>query len=274
MIELFAVMYMFYTMSLSDPGAPESDIPKLFPQEIVTQFEESRPPKEQPHDTDSEAIDYLKELKKLGYYKETTKDKDLNIIMAIVHFQSDSNLNITGVWNVQSLSALKKRLEEEKLTYPDTVDTPPASGKWIAINKTKRILTLYEGSKVSRKYPIAVGNPSSLTPSGKYTIVCKIVNPAWGGGGYAQPVAGGIPQNPLGYRWMGLSLGGGDRYGIHGNNNPYSIGTYASHGCIRMANADVESLFEIIDLKTPVWMGDETELNKWGVRQPEFLYGD
>jgi len=114
---------------------------------------------------------------------------------------------------------------------------------------------------------VATGKRPGLTPEGKFSIVTKSVNPAWGGGGYASPVRGGSPSNPLGYRWMGLSIGGGGTYGIHGNANAASIGTYASMGCIRMINSDVESAFEYIPTGTPVWIGTDGRLADMGVRQ-------
>jgi lipoprotein-anchoring transpeptidase ErfK/SrfK len=95
-------------------------------------------------------------------------------------------------------------------------------------------------------------------------------NPTWGGGGYASPVKGGSPSNPLGYRWMGLSIKGGSIYGIHGNSSPYSIGTNASHGCIRMINSDVEELFDMIPINTAVWIGTEEKLNEWGISQEAY----
>ncbi|MCX7923009.1 MAG: L,D-transpeptidase family protein [Clostridia bacterium] len=216
------------------------------------------------------AVDYKEGLKKLGYYKERSKDTNLNWRNAIVLFQSDHNLKVDGSWGKQSSGALNKRLTAAKYTYLDKVTTAPSKGKWITINKTKRILTLYLDKTVIKKYPIAVGNPPSLTPDGKFKIVNKIINPAWGGGGYAPPVKGGSPNNPLGYRWMGLSIKGGSSYGIHGTNSPYSIGTNASHGCIRMPNFCVEELFSLISLNTDVWIGSEEKLSSWGVTQPAY----
>ena len=64
---------------------------------------------------------------------------------------------------------------------------------------------------------------------------------------------------------MGLSIKGGGTYGIHGNSNIDSIGTYASLGCIRMFNKDVEYLYDLIPMGTPVWIGNETILNDLGV---------
>jgi len=219
---------------------------------------------------DVSKIDYVEELKKLNFYKEESKDNELNLRNAVLRFQSDHNLVVNGTWDKKELDTLVKRLKDSSFKYPDTVEKPPTDSKWMTVNITKRILTLYEGNKVIKKYPVAVGNPPSLTPSGKFTIHNKIVNPAWGGGGYAKPVPGGSPKNPLGYRWMGLSYKGGGRYGIHGNNSPYSIGKDVSHGCIRMINSDVEELFEKVTVSMPVWIGTNSELEKWGVVQSEY----
>jgi len=185
--------------------------------------------------------DYARILKKLGYYKQGDHlDEEINNRNAVVRFQSDHNLIVDGSFGSKSTEALLKRLKDDHFKYRDTIKEPPTQEKWITINKTKRILTLYKGSQVIKKYPIAQGKLPNLTPEGKFSIVTRAINPTWGGAGIAQPVAGGAPNNPLGYRWMGLSVGGGGSYGIHGNNNPKSIGTNASMGCVRMINSDVD----------------------------------
>jgi len=219
---------------------------------------------------DNTEKDFIVYLKELGYYKRETNDEDLNRRNAVVRFQSDHNLTVDGIWGKNSNAALQKRISDDSYHHTDQVAEPPSEGLWIAVNKTKRILTLYYQNYVVKKYPIAVGNPSSLTPSGKFTILNKVVNPAWGGAGIHKPVAGGRPDNPLGYRWMGLSLKGGYTYGIHGNNSPYSIGKDISLGCIRMINSDVEELFEIVTLSTKVWIGTDKELTDWGVIQKPY----
>ncbi len=109
------------------------------------------------------------------------------------------------------------------------------SGKYLKINTTTRKLWHYEGNRLLKEYPVAVGKPSTPTPPGNYKIKNKIVNP------------GGI----LGTRWMGLNIPGGN-YGIHGTNNPSSIGKAVSLGCIRMYNHDVEELFPQVPIGTPV----------------------
>ncbi|MBA0088557.1 MAG: L,D-transpeptidase, partial [Acidobacteria bacterium Pan2503] len=93
------------------------------------------------------------------------------------------------------------------------------------------------------------------SPTGSFELVDRIANPTWYTKG---KVVGPGRANPLGTRWLGLSLKG---YGIHGTNNPASIGHDLSHGCIRMRNRDVEELFGMVAI------GDEVEL--YGERTPE-----
>ncbi|OPX84514.1 MAG: putative L,D-transpeptidase YkuD [Pelotomaculum sp. PtaB.Bin104] len=108
-------------------------------------------------------------------------------------------------------------------------------GSYIAINLNTRRLTFYEGERLTSTYPVGVGKSSTPTPVGDFTVVVKIISP------------GGA----LGTRWMGLSIPNGN-YGIHGTNNPSSIGGYVSNGCIRMYNQDVEKLFPKVHIGTPV----------------------
>ncbi|WP_051569210.1 L,D-transpeptidase family protein [Alkaliphilus transvaalensis] len=216
-------------------------------------------------------VDYKETLKELGYYRRDHKDEETNYRDSVLRFQSDHNLTVDGIFGSKSTEALYRRLQDENYQYPDKIQNPPSDGLWIVVNKTKRILTLYKGDEVIKKYPIAQGKSPSLTPEGKFTIVTKSINPAWGGAGIAAPVAGGAPNNPLGRRWLGLSHGGGGRYGIHGNSSPRSIGTDASLGCVRMINSDVEALYDLIPLRTIAWIGTEKQLQEWGVNQISYI---
>ena len=99
-----------------------------------------------------------------------------------------------------------------------------------------------------KTYAVAVGAPETPSPTGTFQVVTRVPDPAWYQPGKVVPPG---PGNPLGPRWIGLSQKG---YGIHGTNSPRSIGKAKSHGCIRMRNADVEELFELIDV------GDAVEL--------------
>lgn len=107
----------------------------------------------------------------------------------------------------------------------------------LVINTNTRKLHLYDGEKSIASYPVGIGKSSTPTPHGTYKIINKIVRP------------GGI----LGTRWMGLNIPHPNgSYGIHGTSNPSSIGGYVSLGCIRMFNHNVEELFALVAIGTPV----------------------
>lgn len=120
------------------------------------------------------------------------------------------------------------------------------SGKtFMEINLPSRTLSLYVDGVLLKEYPVCVGKRSTPTPQGEYRVVYKTVDPYWINKDVIVPPG---PQNPLGQRWIGITKG----IGIHGNNNPESIGTYASAGCIRMYNRDVEELYNVVSINTPV----------------------
>ena len=127
--------------------------------------------------------------------------------------------------------------------------------KIITIDRSSFTLRLFKKFRVIKRYGVAVGMPAYPTPTGLFSIQSKQVNPTWtapnspwAGEMAGQQVAGGAPDNPLRARWMGVS----GSVGIHGTGQPWSIGTRASHGCIRMTEADVIDLFSRVDIGTPV----------------------
>lgn len=211
-------------------------------------------------------------LRSLGYYKYEYKDDNLNFRNAVLHFQSDSNLTADGIAGKHFQSALNKRLQLGKgVAYNDYVKKSPSSKIWLTINKSNKILTVYWNKTAIKKYPVAIGRTNFVTPEGKFRIKSKVVNPRWSGGGHAEPVNGGDKKNPLGYRWLGLTIGNKNKYGIHGNNNPYSIGQNISRGCIRMLNPDVEDLYNKVNKNTIVWIGSDNDLRRWGVFQNSII---
>jgi len=110
----------------------------------------------------------------------------------------------------------------------------------IVVSIPDRKLALIENGRVLKVYATAVGAPVSPSPNGTFTVVNRIPNPTWYTPGKVVPPG---KDNPLGTRWLGLSLKG---FGIHGTNSPRSIGKAKSHGCIRLRNQDVEELFELV----------------------------
>jgi lipoprotein-anchoring transpeptidase ErfK/SrfK len=125
----------------------------------------------------------------------------------------------------------------------------------ITIDRDHFRLRLFKRLKFLKGYGVAVGQPAYPTPTGQFAIQSKQVNPTWtapnspwAGEMAGQSVGGGAANNPLKARWMGVD----GSVGIHGTGEPWSIGTRASHGCIRMAVPDVIDLFGRVSIGTPV----------------------
>jgi hypothetical protein len=110
----------------------------------------------------------------------------------------------------------------------------------IVVSLEDRKLALVEGGHVKKVYSVAVGKPSTPSPTGTFTTERRVANPTYRHNG--KTVLPG-PGNPVGSRWMGLSKHG---FGIHGTNEPKSIGKAASHGCIRMAKEDLEEFYAVV----------------------------
>ena len=125
----------------------------------------------------------------------------------------------------------------------------------ITVQKSTFTLRLFKHLKLSRTYQVAIGQPAYPTPQGLFRIQDKQVNPVWSvpnspwaGELGGSTVAGGTAGNPLKARWMGIT----DGVGIHGTGEPWSVGSAASHGCLRMRVPDVIDLFPRVPVGTPV----------------------
>lgn len=105
----------------------------------------------------------------------------------------------------------------------------------ITINTSAHALTLFKNGMPFKTYTVAVGKPSTPTPKGTFKIINRALKPG----------------GPFGARWLGLNAPNGD-YGIHGTNNPSSIGKNVSNGCIRMYNNDVLELSSFVGIGTQV----------------------
>jgi lipoprotein-anchoring transpeptidase ErfK/SrfK len=126
---------------------------------------------------------------------------------------------------------------------------------FITISRSEKRLRLFVKLRLAKTYSIAVGRAGFETPSGLHRIYSKAINPAWyapdWAGEYAgKIIPGGSPENPIKARWMEFA----DGAGIHGTDAIDSIGTSASHGCIRMMIPEVIRLYEIVPLGTPVYV--------------------
>ncbi len=131
---------------------------------------------------------------------------------------------------------------------PKAPEFARATVRWVLVSLPDRKLALFENGKVIRMYRVAVGKTSTPSPVGSFKIVNRVTNPTYYHKG--QVIAAG-KNNPVGSRWLGLSA---KSYGIHGTNQPNSIGKAASTGCIRMSKPDLEELFALVNV------GDAVEI--------------
>jgi len=131
----------------------------------------------------------------------------------------------------------------------------------VIVSIPDRKLAVVENGQVLRIFAVAVGAKVSNSPAGEFQIVNRVVNPT-----YYHPGTVIAPgkDNPVGTRWIGLDKQG---YGIHGTNEPWSIGKAASHGCIRLRNRDVEQLF------TMLRVGDTVEIRGERNEQTAAIFG-
>jgi lipoprotein-anchoring transpeptidase ErfK/SrfK len=129
---------------------------------------------------------------------------------------------------------------------------------FITIDRGNFELRLWKNLRLVKTYTIAVGQAGLETPAGEYTIDDKQVNPSWHvpDSPWAGSLAGEVippgPQDPLKARWMGFYNGAG----IHGTDDLASLGTAASHGCVRMSVPDVIELYDEVPLGTPIYIGN------------------
>lgn len=129
---------------------------------------------------------------------------------------------------------------------------PTLNAPLIIVNTNLNQLAHIDKGEVQTVYSVATGVSQEQTPDGLHTITVKAENPYY----RKKNIPGGTPENPLGTRWIGFDAKETDGriYGIHGTNQPESIGEHRSSGCIRMHNEEVEELFDQIIIGTKVWI--------------------
>ncbi|HEX7278029.1 MAG TPA: L,D-transpeptidase family protein, partial [Solirubrobacterales bacterium] len=128
---------------------------------------------------------------------------------------------------------------------------------YLTLDRSTFTLRLWKDLKLARTYTVAVGAEGFATPEGLYQIEAMEENPVWNvpESDWAGSLAGQTippgPENPIKARWMAIYEGAG----IHGTEETSSLGTAASHGCVRMAIPDVEELYDEVELGTPIYLG-------------------
>ncbi len=174
-------------------------------------------------------------LKCLNLYGGAISGRFDRLTMAAVQgLQRQKGLSHDGVVGPMTWQALANDFPVPVIEGAQPV---PDGEREIVIDVSRRLLTIHIEGKEYQKFPVAVGMAKTPSPIGEFRIAHKSMN--WGGG--------------FGSRWLGLNVPWGI-YGIHGTNKPWSIGTMASGGCIRMFNRHVEQVFRIIPEGTIVRM--------------------
>lgn len=130
------------------------------------------------------------------------------------------------------------------------------STKEIVLNLSSRTISLRDNGVVVGKWPVAIGDPATPTPTGRFAVANKVVNPQYEStkSGKRNPTLGA--SSPLGDRWMGFHTSGKNQYGIHGTPDAWAWAVTSraavTHGCVRMLRAHVHQLFDQVEVGTPV----------------------
>lgn len=132
----------------------------------------------------------------------------------------------------------------------------------VLVSIPDRRLAVIEDGQILANFPVAVGSAATPSPAGEFQIVNRVSDPTYYHPGTVIPSG---KRNPLGTRWVGLSHKG---YGIHGTNAPGSVGHAASHGCIRLRNLDMDSLF------TMLRVGDVVQIREVRDEQVSQIFGN
>ena len=121
----------------------------------------------------------------------------------------------------------------------------------LVLNLKERRVYAYNEDKVLMSYPVAIGKKGWETPTGNFKVIQMVRDPVWQNPWNGKIVPSG-PKGPIGERWIGFWSDGKNTIGFHGTPTVKSLGTAASHGCVRMRNEDVKVLFDVVQPGLPV----------------------
>jgi len=190
---------------------------------------------QQPYQSGIDITILQRELQQLGYYQgQADGVYGPKTAAAVINFQADMNLPLTGTVTMEIWTKLASYWEKPVVKENNS---PPQGEIALVVDTVNRTLTIFADNEPYKTYYVAVGAPETPSPIGQWQVSRKSMN--WGTG--------------FGTRWLGLNVTWG-MYGIHGTNKPGSIGSYASHGCIRMHNYSVEELYPWVPLNAPVYV--------------------
>ncbi len=197
------------------------------------------------------------------------RPKNARLVVSVTSLQL-----VPDRWGIRVRAALLRRELVERLVRPGSpgvlrvpteIVRPPVTNHrlivrnafFITINRDEKRLRLFRRLKLAKTYRIAVGRIGLETPAGFYHVRNKAVDPAWyvpkkswAGSLAGKIIPGDSPDNPIKARWLGIY----DGAGIHGTDDIASLGTAASHGCIRMSIPDVKQLYSVVPVGTRIYI--------------------
>lgn len=150
--------------------------------------------------------------------------------------------------------AARTHYTKPEVTTKEVADAYPS---YLTLDRGTFTLRLWKNLKLAKTYTVAVGQEGLETPEGLYAIQEKEENPSWHvpDSAWAGDLAGQVippgPADPIKARWLGIFEGAG----IHGTEETWSLGSAASHGCVRMSIPDVEELYDQVEVGTPIFIG-------------------
>ena len=168
-----------------------------------------------------------------------------------------AGLLLAAEWHImQSQANIITPLQTSRIGRIETIlQQSPIAGMVrqtkLVIRLESRTLEFHEGGKLVHSYDIAVGQTDWETPVGHFAVLDMRRNPVWEHPITREAIATG-PDNPLGTRWIGFAYDGGYHIGIHGTNQEELVGQAVSHGCVRMREEDIQTVFNEIAIGTPI----------------------
>ena len=143
-------------------------------------------------------------------------------------------------------------IEESRPTASaDSTEVAETETISLQLRLSEKRVYVYKGDIIKTSYPVAIGRAGWETPTGKFEVFHQVIDPGWTNPITSEVMAPG-PNNPLGDRWIAFWTDGTNSIGFHGTPNRESVGTAASHGCVRMYNEDVRQLYEMVEVGTVV----------------------
>ena len=186
-------------------------------------------------------------------------------LLTLVCFQQQATASPIPNEEISNQTTLQSKLSEllplqqlpplgepsQYLPQPELIPESKLQKTRLVLKLSERRVYFYEDNQVQGSYPVAIGRDGWETPTGSFEVIQMVTYPTW-----QHPFTGELippgPDNPLGVRWIGFAVKGENYIGFHGTPNEELIGQAVSHGCVRMRNEDVVSLFEQVEMGTPV----------------------